>query len=66
MNPKNHQHPATQPPNDKEPVSAHEPPSLPSHNGWSAWLIGALAIGAGAMSGNSCNLNTGTQLIQRA
>ena len=64
MNPKNRAHLVMQSPNGQGPVLA-PPPPLP--RGRIAWVLGAsLAIGVGAMSNNSCNINTGTQLIQQA
>ena len=67
MNPKNRPHLVMQPPNGQEPVSALKPFSQPSRTGRIVWLIAAsVAIGAGAMSDNSCNINTGTQLILQA
>lgn len=66
MNPKDLNHSYTQPPDGQMAAAVPNPFSPPPRRPWIPWALGAsLVIGAGAMSGNTCNLNTGTQIIMK-
>lgn len=66
MNPRNLNHSYTPPPDGQVGAAVPNPFSPTPRRRWIPLALGAsLLIGAGAMSGNTCNLNTGTQIIMK-